>query len=1018
VRTMAPSRKEKPSASKKKNAPSASLPSKKKNAPSALTSFLKNKSNKGVSALVVQHSEDWQMKVAARFMGVRNKKEELLDPHTIQQQLQQANSKRANAWKVVEGATNACTTLAEQEILALTATCHSLKKQLEMTQEFIKDAREVKWFAKKGYERHQEDDPLKAFHYLNLFKQATAVDITATVYEDKFAHAELAAEKYAKEQSAASENQVAEDQAVLEAENDEAASDESEPENGDLDKVHDQFCKAQYHPTMRKRKPRNVSNGRLTPDNQARKQKKMKASLDTFMETKLRALDDQTPNEAGELFKFETGLAICIVCNNKHVTWATLARHIGGKTHKDRKAAHKSAGQQVQMRLQNIREFQGTNELQGQTLSNHVTKYRARMLNMFCKANIPIAAADTMDEDLAEVAGDGRTLGGPRGLSDLVQPLHAEHIADIKQIASECYPEYSLIVDGSPLFAEAVAVKIRLVHKSSFKIVELLVKCKLYTTGLNGENTAGEILEVLEEDIKLPIEHWVAFMMDRASTNVNAIKIVRERTKSNPHAAPCCAHGMSNTGKEIKYPHGKELLNLVGLIVKFSLSKSRVEFLRLFHEQALRGGGVRWYLFYERAKQIVQIGMQPLSDFVDSCVAKGYSKESSKKLREKLDDFEFVANAFVELAAVVDAGTPLCVACYKLEGDQPLILVASDILDPVKQLVLGNRNDFKWTELEKAAKHAEKVMKDAQKPHDDAVKSAEEAANAAAIAVIHAQDSVQSVATRPGAAIRQRRERANVTYATGQPVANEEAEEFRLTLEAANVQKAAADAALSAAIERRDQWQEGKRILAADWIQHGKENAAHAFNYFNRQFLLPDGAYFNTMECFKAASLFNPLKMKGKTLAEMEALVDQLVAFSIGRLQRWDFREYLKKELPRYLGIVNSGINWNTIDEEAIAYDKKEDNTDTWKSDESEVARRVWTFWVSKRSQFNYMTVAVALIILVQTSSAAVERVFSQLKLIIDACGQNSLSDLLELRLFRRLDHKTLQELNKLRDMN
>jgi hypothetical protein len=131
MRTMAPSRKEKPSASKKKNAPSASLPSKKKNAPSALlTSFLKNKSNKGLSALVVEHSEDWQMKVAARFMGVRNKKEELLDPHTIQQQLQQANSKRANAWKVVEGATNVCTSLAEQEVLALTATCHSLKKQL------------------------------------------------------------------------------------------------------------------------------------------------------------------------------------------------------------------------------------------------------------------------------------------------------------------------------------------------------------------------------------------------------------------------------------------------------------------------------------------------------------------------------------------------------------------------------------------------------------------------------------------------------------------------------------------------------------------------------------------------------------------------------------------------------------------------------------------------------------------------------------------------------------------------
>jgi hypothetical protein len=927
------SRQKKPKSASKKKTPPSSLPS----------IFFKNKSNKGIAASLVQHSEDWQMKVAERFMSVRNKKEELLDPYTIQQQLQQANSKRASAWKVLEeDATNMSTTLADKELLvALTDRWRGLEKQLKMIQGFIKDARTVKWFAKKGCQRHQEDDPSKAIYYLNLLKNANAVDMTATEYDKNFNDAKLAAEQYAKEQAAASENQVAEEQAALEEEVD---SDEFEPENDDLNKVHDQFCKAEFHQTMRKRKLRNVSSGKLTPSNQARKQQKTKASLDKFMGTKLRALNNQTPNEAGELFKFETGLAVCIVCNNKHVTWGTLARHIGAKTHMDRKAAYKSAGVTVQMRLQNIREYQGTNELQGQTLSNHVTKYRARMLNMFCKANIPIAAVDTMEEDLAEVAGDGRTLGGQRGLSDLVQPLHAEHIADIKEIASECYPEYSLIVDGSPLFAEAVAMKIRLVHKASFKIVELLVKCKLYTTGLNGENTAGEILEVLEEDIKLPIENWVAFMMDRASTNVNAIKIVRERTKSNPHAAPCCAHGMSNTGKEMRYPHGKELLNLVGMIVKFSLSKSRVEFHSMFHEQALRGGGVRWYLFYERAKQIVQLGMQPLSEFVDSCVAKGYSKESSKKLREKLDDTEFVATAFVELAAIVDVGTPLCVACYKLEGDQPLILVATDILDPVKQLVLRNQNDFNWTELEKAAKHAEKVMKDAQKPYNEAIKIAQEAANAAAIAVIHVQDSVQSVASRPGAAIRPRREMANVTYATGQPVANEEAEEFRQALEAANAQKAGADAALVASIEQQDQWQEGKRILAADWIQYSKENAAHAFDYFNRQFLLPDGAYYNTMECFQAASLFNPLKMKGKTLAEMEALVDQLVAFRINRLQRVDFRECLKKELPRYLGIIDSGINWNTIDAEAIAYDKKEDSTDTWKSDESEVARRVWTF--------------------------------------------------------------------------
>jgi hypothetical protein len=202
-------------------------------------------------------------------MGVRKEEEEPLDPHAVQQQRQQANSKLADAWKVVEDAANASATLAEQEVFALSARWGSLKKELERTQEIIKDASKVKWFAKKSHEQHQKHDPSKAFHCClkKLLKHATAVDVTATVCDDKFAHAQLAAEKRAKEQAAAWENQVAKEQAASE-EVDKAASDESELENDDSDKVHNQFCKADCHATMCKqmqhspRQSSNVINGR------------------------------------------------------------------------------------------------------------------------------------------------------------------------------------------------------------------------------------------------------------------------------------------------------------------------------------------------------------------------------------------------------------------------------------------------------------------------------------------------------------------------------------------------------------------------------------------------------------------------------------------------------------------------------------------------------------------------------------------------------------------------------------
>ena len=44
----------------------------------------------------------------------------------------------------------------------------------------------------------------------------------------------------------------------------------------------------------------------------------------------------------------------------------------------------------------------------------------------------------------------------------------------------------------------------------------------------------------------------------------------------------------------------------------------------------------------------------------------------------------------------------------------------------------------------------------------------------------------------------------------------------------------------------------------------------------------------------------------------------------------------------------------------------------------------------------------IRLIVLTQVSSCAIERVFSQLNLIREACGDNMLEDMLEIRMFER----------------
>ncbi len=100
----------------------------------------------------------------------------------------------------------------------------------------------------------------------------------------------------------------------------------------------------------------------------------------------------------------------------------------------------------------------------------------------------------------------------------------------------------------------------------------------------------------------------------------------------------------------------------------------------------------------------------------------------------------------------------------------------------------------------------------------------------------------------------------------------------------------------------------------------------------------------------------------------------------------------------------NDGF-WNNLDGSS-EYDEKLatrihngtiDDDVTWKDDPIESARRVWEFWRVHRKNANIFHIAKAacLIALVQISSASVERIFSQMKLIRDCCGDSMLEETL-----------------------
>jgi hypothetical protein len=78
----------------------------------------------------------------------------------------------------------------------------------------------------------------------------------------------------------------------------------------------------------------------------------------------------------------------------------------------------------------------------------------------------------------------------------------------------------------------------------------------------------------------------------------------------------------------------------------------------------------------------------------------------------------------------------------------------------------------------------------------------------------------------------------------------------------------------------------------------------------------------------------------------------------------------------------------------------------SWKEDISERARRIWEFWRMKGDSDKLPSFAKAarLVVLVQVSSASVERVFSQVKLLFDTIKEKGLQDNIEVRLYERLN--------------
>ena len=147
---------------------------------------------------------------------------------------------------------------------------------------------------------------------------------------------------------------------------------------------------------------------------------------------------------------------------------------------------------------------------------------------------------------------------------------------------------------------------------------------------------------------------------------------------------------------------------------------------------------------------------------------------------------------------------------------------------------------------------------------------------------------------------------------------------------------------------------------------------------------------------------------------ELKETLTDLSAYGFDELRPAAIQDIIS-EIPAYRAIIasTSGTFWSEIDG-ADKYDhglrKKqeedpEQNADrTWKDDRIEQSRRVWEWWRVRGSKLHYFFSAARLVAIVPLSSASVERVFSQVKFIIETVGHNPMEETLETRVMERVN--------------
>jgi hypothetical protein len=241
-------------------------------------------------------------------------------------------------------------------------------------------------------------------------------------------------------------------------------------------------------------------------------------------------------SRVGHRLVLDHGNIYCTACNSKELVRKSVTQHSNTASHIQSLIEATTKDAKNQVTLQQIHETAHPNR----KLTDENVLYRMSMLKSAYESNMTMGTLEGIRPSIETNNKCGLTLGYAEDLprAYATQLMQAEY-ERILNVLAQCFPDFGTISDGTPTFCKAEAVMLRLVNKTTWEIIEILVSVNLFDTSLTGEYQAGNLFKVLVEQCKLLMKHWRVSTIDRAATNKKCIDVVKRQTDATTTGKYC-----------------------------------------------------------------------------------------------------------------------------------------------------------------------------------------------------------------------------------------------------------------------------------------------------------------------------------------------------------------------------------------------------------------------------------------------------------------------------------------------